>query len=195
MRLYKTLIRPLLCQWSVILALTVMREHMPFVFKKTILRRIYGQTQEKSYWGVPFGIAKFIVSSNIWISRMALKLEENDGWGTSWEGRIEDNKKFLNRKFHNMRSVRRTKNSTLSRGILLVLGIGVWRRQDGDRKNGGVLWGTLGSNRGCNAIHEWMIFNSFNIYKIIVLNYILEFRKSMLDTFAIFSHICLISSQ
>ena len=64
MRLCKTLIRPNLCHGSVILTLTLMREHMPYAFKRAILRRICGQIQEKST-GELFGIAKFIVSSNI----------------------------------------------------------------------------------------------------------------------------------
>jgi hypothetical protein len=49
-RLYKTLIIPLLFHGSVILTLTLMRELMLYAFKRTILRRIYGQIQEKRYW-------------------------------------------------------------------------------------------------------------------------------------------------
>jgi hypothetical protein len=49
-KLHKTLIRPLSCHGSVILTLTLMKEHTLYAFKRTIVRRIYGQIQEKRNW-------------------------------------------------------------------------------------------------------------------------------------------------
>jgi hypothetical protein len=39
---------------------------------------------------------------------------------------------------------------------LQVLGIRGWRRQDGDREDGGPFWGRPGPIRGCGAMEGWM---------------------------------------
>jgi len=49
-RLYKTLIKPILCYGSVTWALTQTAQRMLNTFEKNILRRIYGRTQEGGYW-------------------------------------------------------------------------------------------------------------------------------------------------
>ena len=49
-RLYKTLIKPILCCGSLTWALTQTAEHMLNTFERKILRRIYGRTQEGGRW-------------------------------------------------------------------------------------------------------------------------------------------------
>jgi len=49
-RLYRTLIKPILCYGSVTWTLTQTSEQMLNTFERKILRRIYGPTREKGCW-------------------------------------------------------------------------------------------------------------------------------------------------
>ena len=49
-RLYKTLIKPILCYGSVTWTLTQTAEHMRNTFESKILRRVYSLTQEEERW-------------------------------------------------------------------------------------------------------------------------------------------------
>jgi len=53
MRLYKTLIKAILCYGSVTWTLTQTAEQMLNTFERKILRRVYGPTQEREDAGVP----------------------------------------------------------------------------------------------------------------------------------------------
>ena len=76
-RLYKTLIKPILCYGSVTWTLTQMSEQMLNTFERKILRRIYGPTHEgEGDAGVPGGIMNstaYTMSQTLWRTS---KLEE-----------------------------------------------------------------------------------------------------------------------
>ena len=74
-RLYKTLIKPILCYGSVTWILTQATEQMRSTFERKILRRIYGPTQEGDA-GVLDGITNCTVYMKSQTSWRTLSLEE-----------------------------------------------------------------------------------------------------------------------
>jgi hypothetical protein len=131
-RLYKTLIKPILCYGSVTWTLTQTAEQMLNVFERKILRRIHGRTQDGGRWRPRWNneLYSFYKEPNI--------VEDIKIRRLGWAGhiiRMEEEripKKVLNGNFLTTRSVGRPRTrwaDVVQRYGLQLLGIRGWRRR------------------------------------------------------------------
>jgi hypothetical protein len=109
-RLYKTLMKPLLCYGRVTWTLTQTAEQMLDTFERKILRRIYGPTQEGARWRPRWNNELYSLYNEPNI------LEDIKIRRLGWAGhiiRMEEEtipKKVLNGNFHTTRPVGRPRN-------------------------------------------------------------------------------------
>ena len=135
-RLYKTLIKPILCYGSLTWTLTQKSGQMLNTFERKILRRIYGPTQDGGCW-LPRWYNELYslykepdIVEDIKIRRL------------EWAGHVRRMeaeripKKFLNGNFHTTRAVGRPRTrwaDVVQRDALQLLGIRGWRRRAANR--------------------------------------------------------------
>jgi len=131
-RLYRALIKPILCYGSVTWTLTQMSEQMLNTFERKILRRIYGPTHERGCWRPRWNneLYSLYKEPNIVEDIKIRRLE--------WAGhiiRMEEeriSKKVLNRNLHTTRPVGRSRTrwaDVVQRDALQLLGTRGWRRR------------------------------------------------------------------
>jgi len=130
LRLYRTLIKPILCYGSVTWTLTQTSEQMLNIFETKILQRIYGPTHERGCWRPRWNneLYSLYKEPNIVEDIKIRKLE--------WVGhiiRVEERipKKVLNRNFQTTRPVGRPRTrwaDVVQRDALQLTGTRGWRR-------------------------------------------------------------------
>ena len=131
-RLYKTLIKPILCYGSVTWTLTQTAEQMLNTFERKILRRIYGTTQEGGRWSPRWNSELYSLYNgpNIVEGIQIRRLGRAGHIIRTEEERIT--KKVLNGNFYTTRPVGRPRtrwSDVVQRDASQLLGIrGRWRR-------------------------------------------------------------------
>jgi hypothetical protein len=135
-RLYKTLIKPILCCGSVTWTLTQTAGQMLNMFERKILRRIYGPTQKGGRWHPRWNNELYSLYNEPSI------MEDIRIRRLGWAGhiiRMEEEripKKVLNGKFHTTRPVGRPRTrwaDVVQRNALQLLGIRGWRKRAENR--------------------------------------------------------------